>query len=411
MWHNMSSRLSLKIIILLLSLCLLAGGTAVVSADGNLTPAYSIRDVSLTPSTLMPGDTGTLTFTIVNAGDVPMVIDKVAIRDAESNLKSQYDVSSLGAVGANNSLTVTIPVTAGVQEGSFYPYIYVSLKQRAISDLSDIHVFSLKYPFHVVVDSSSLSLSINQRPDVFESDTTEILGVMLGNLRANKIDAVQLTVSGNGVSCEEGSVYVGSLEPGQTNSAYLTVTTSDETTEIMLEAKYRNGDNWHTDYLKIPVTGGELRTGAELVINNVEVSNFDSKITIVGDVNNAGLSSAKGLVVTVEGAEAVQPYPAYVVGSLDPDGLSEFQVTFTRPTGSSVTLCFTYKDEFGNTSVQKEHITVNIPEEDSSSSVPVSSGGNSTAATVIAIILIVLLAAVVICVWKNGGLLPKKRQK
>lgn len=406
-------RAGFKIILLLLMLCLLAGGIATVSAEEHISPAYSIRDLSITPVTLMPGDTGTLTFTLVNAGTKPMIIDRISIRDPQNNLKSRYDLSSLGSLGANNTMTVTLPMVAGEKEGIFYPYISVTLVEKK-SLSSDSYTVSFKYPFNVVVDSSSLSLSINQRPDIFNPDTTEVLGVTLGNLRANKIDAVQLTVSGNGVSCEEGAVYVGSLEPGQMSAAFLTVTSSDETTEIMLEAKYRNGGNWHTDFLKIPVTGGELRTGAELVINNVGITYPGSQVVVAGDVNNAGLTSAKGLVVTVDGATAVQPYPAYVVGSLDPDGLSEFEVTFIRPEIASVTLCFTYKDEFGNTYVQKELFPLDPlddPKSSISSSSGISSEGNNTAATVIAVILIVLFTVIVIRVWKNSKLLPKKRQR
>lgn len=402
-----------KVTLFLLTICLLVGMPAVVSAEENTNPTYSIRDLSITPATLMPGDTGTLMFTLVNAGPSPMIIDKVSIRDTQKNLQSKYDLGSLGSIGSNNTMTITVPIVAGEREGIFYPYISITLMEKKSLGL-DSPAVSLRYPFNVVVDSSSLSLSINQRPDVFKSDTTEILGITLGNLRANKIDAVQLTVSGNGVSCEEGVVYVGSLDSGQMSSAFLTVTSSDETTEIILEAKYRNGGNWHTDYLKIPVTGGELRTGAELVINNVGITYSGSQVIVVGDVNNAGLTSAKGLVVTVEGATAVQPYPAYVVGSLDPDGLSEFEVTFNRPEVPSVTLCFTYKDEFGNTYMQKEFFPLDpLEESESPVSSPsgLSSGGNNTAATVIAVILIILFAVVVIRVWKNSDLLPKKRHR
>ncbi len=85
---------------------------------------------------------------------------------------------------------------------------------------------------------------------------------------------------------------------------------------------YRNGASWYTESFKLPLESGISKTGAELIVNNLEVKNSGTYYTIVGDVNNAGLTTAKALVVSTEGATKTGLYPSYVVGAMDEDGLS-----------------------------------------------------------------------------------------
>ena len=71
--------------------------------------------------------------------------------------------------------------------------------------------------------------------------------------------------------------------------------------------------------------------------------------TLTGDVNNAGLTDAKSMVVTVGApAKAVEPYAQYAIGSLAADDFSSFEITFTSNDLSSVPLVITWKDNDGN---------------------------------------------------------------
>ncbi len=387
---------------LLFALVLIGAGSAATITE----PAYSIEGLTITPSTLMPGETGTLQFTLRNTGNIPLVVDKISVTDSENVISVKHPaITSLGAIGAGKTLTITLPITAKEDsEGTFYPTLYVDFKYDSTTFTQYTY---LKYPFAVTVDDSSVSVSITDRPEVFEPGTTQVIGLSIGNLRSNQIDSVMVTASGEGVSCEEGSVFAGTIQPGEYSDVSLTVITSDKTEEINLEVSYKNGANWHTEIVTIPVEGGELKTGAELLINNVEVTSGTSYQTITGDVNNAGLETAKGLVVTLEGAETTQPYPVYVVGSLDADGLSEFELTFTNSESDEITLVFTYKDENGNTYTQKESVSVSASQNAGGS----STGGNPVVATIAVILLIVIVGGAVFLVWKKGNLLPKKEQK
>ena len=397
-----SSRIKLLLVTVVVALVFAGAGSAVTITE----PSYSIQSLTVTPSTLLPGETGQLQVTILNAGlTTPLVIDKVSVTDSEGVISVNHPaITALGAIGAGKTLTITLPISAKETEGTFYPTLYVDFKYDSATNLQYTY---LKYPFAVTVDSKSVSLSVVERPEYFEPDTTQVVGLSIGNLRSNQIDSITVTASGEGVSCEEGMVFAGSLTPGSSKDVFLTVITTDKTEEINLDVSYKNGANWHTETLVIPVEGGELKTGAELFINNVEVTSGSGYTTITGDVNNAGLATAKGLVVTLDGAEAVQPYPVFVIGSLDSDGLSEFELTFTSPESDEIDLVFTYKDENGNTYVQKESASISAANSAGNS----PSGGNPILAGIAVVLLILIVGGAVFLVWKKGNLIPKKEQK
>ena len=390
-----SSCLKFLLVTAVLAMVFVSAGSAAVTE-----PSCDVS-LTLTPSTLMPGETGQLVVVLTNTGSTPLTIYKIAITDSWDVVSVTHPaLKTLGSIGVGKSMTLTFPITANEKEGTFYPSLSVELS-------NNIQNTFIKYPFAVTVDSKSVSLSVVERPEYFEPDTTQVVGLSIGNLRSNQIDSVTVTASGEGVSCEEGMVFAGTLTPGSSKDVFLTVITSDKTEEISLDVSYKNGANWHTESLIIPVEGGELKTGAELFINNVEVTTAVGYTTITGDVNNAGLSTAKGLVVTLEGAEAVQPYPVFVIGSLDSDGLSEFELTFKDAESDSISLVFTYKDENGNTYVQKETAALST----SSSTANSTSGGNPILAGIAVVLLILIVGGAVFLVWKKGNLIPKKEKK
>lgn len=390
-----SSCLKFLLVTAVLAMVFVSAGSAAVTE-----PSCDVS-LTLTPSTLMPGETGQLVVVLTNTGDTPLTIYKVAITDSWDVVSVTHPaLKTLGSIGVGKSMTLTFPITANEKEGTFYPSLSVELS-------NNIQNSFIKYPFAVTVDSKSVSLSVVERPEYFEPDTTQVVGLSIGNLRSNQIDSVTVTASGEGVSCEEGMVFAGTLTTGSSKDVFLTVITSDKTEEISLDVSYKNGANWHTESLIIPVEGGELKTGAELFINNVEVTTAVGYTTITGDVNNAGLSTAKGLVVTLEGAEAVQPYPVFVIGSLDSDGLSEFELTFKEPESDNISLVFTYKDENGNTYVQKETAALST----SSSTANSTSGGNPILSGIAVVLLILIVGGAVFLVWKKGNLIPKKEKK
>jgi hypothetical protein len=164
------------------------------------------------------------------------------------------------------------------------------------------------------------------------------------------VSGVTITPAGEGVRTTETAVFLGALAPDEAKTATFSVVAS-QSTELTFDLSYRNGINEHHTTLTIPIEIGDRVVEPEMVVNNIEVTGSGSTITLSGDVTNAGLKDAYAVKVTVDDpAAAADPYPVYVVGGLEPDDFSSFEVTCTVPQGaSSVPLLVQYRDEDGKT--------------------------------------------------------------
>ena len=125
--------------------------------------------------------------------------------------------------------------------------------------------------------------------------------------------------------------------------------TPNQQSSLNFHISYQNGDNDHTTDVILPITLGDNKKAAIPVVNNVELASSGTSYTLTGDVNNAGLTDAKSMIVTVGApAQAVEPYAQYAIGSLAADDFSSFEITFSSRDLSSVPLVITWKDNDGN---------------------------------------------------------------
>jgi len=402
----MDMKKSLKVIAVLavISLCLIG----VTSAAGPVVhPQYSIESLTISPGVLQPGEQGTVTVVLKNEGTTTLNLSKAQIRDSTGGTySSETTLTSFGSIAAGSKTTLKFPITAKQNQGTFYPELYIEFSSEA--DTGSYYTY-LKYPFELVIDSNVLYTSINQRPAVFVPNKPAVLGVTVANLRDETVHGVQISVSGDGVTSTEGTVYVGDLdnEKNRSANASLTVITSEESSGINLDITYRTGNNWHKDTILVPIAGSAINKDADIVITNIVATKNGDTVTVTGDVSNAGLSPAKSMVVTTRGVQTVQPYPSYVIGELDEDSLSEFEVSFIPNKGDeSVTLAFNYKDTNGNARTYNEIVSI----EDTASSSG-GSGSNPVLATVIIIILAGIIVVLVIVIWRRGKITKKEKQE
>ena len=100
----------------------------------------------------------------------------------------------------------------------------------------------------------------------------------------------------------------------------------------------------------LPVTFGEDKKRANPVITNVEVTPISGGYRIVGDVMNAGLESARSVMIApASPAIPIDPFRVYVVGTLDSDDISSFEVTLRVDAAvEDVPLIVEYRDDDGN---------------------------------------------------------------
>ena len=312
---------------------------AVFTGPASAGPAdITVTSSSIDPPILMKGDTGTLTIAIQNNG-----AESVAIRSARLFGSGVVPLSdsypAVGELGAKNTKTFTFTVRADGGEGTFYP-VFV---------LDFVNAGSLRYPIPVQVENTPLSISVIKKPDAFSEGRTADVTIRVGNPRPNAASGVQVIPQGTGLKAIPSSAFIGALAPDASGTAVFNLTPAAETTAAF-QVVWRNGINTHTADLILPITFDEDKRQADPVITNVEVRQEAKGYRIVGDVMNAGLESARSVIISPgEPATPTDPYRIYIVGTLDPDDASPFEVTLQADAGvTEIPIVIEYRDADGN---------------------------------------------------------------
>jgi len=323
----------LYIFILALSVALaLASPVAAATAD------IAVVSSSLDPPVMMSGDTGTLTIVVQNNGADPVAIQSARLY-GKGVVPTTDPYLAVGEIGGGNTRSFTFTVRADAGEGTFYPTFVLDFRDGG----------SLRNPVLIQVEDTPLSISMVKKPDAFSEGRTAGITLMVGNPRPNAVSGVQVVPEGTGFSVTPTSGFVGGLEPDASGTVTFNLAPETET-DVTFRVVWRNGINTHTTDLVLPVTFGEDKKRANPVITNVEVTPISGGYRIVGDVMNAGLESARSVMIApASPAIPIDPFRVYVVGTLDPDDISSFEVTLRVDAAvEDVPLVVEYRDDDGN---------------------------------------------------------------
>lgn len=336
-----------QILIICLILAALVGA---VSAAEETTGAaqIAVTSIRIDPEVLMRGDIGTITVEITNTGAEAVAIGRAVLYGDEITVVNDRTYDSVGTIGPEISMEFTFTVKANAPDGIYYPKFYL--------DFRDEGCFRYYIPVHV--ESSEIVTSVIDAPGTYSEGVSEEVTLLLGNTRDNTLTGITVTPEGEGLLSTPTIGFVGTLEPDTSAQTTFELTPSDNG-DISFIVEYRNGINLHTSTVTLPVVFGEQKIRAEPVVNDIEVSGGGSSYTVSGDVTNAGLDTAYSIQVTVGSpARAIDPYPVDVLGALEPDDFSGFEVTFTAQGISPVPLVIQYKDEDGNTYEERVDVTL-----------------------------------------------------
>jgi len=325
--------------IVLMMFCLLTGSAAAVdTASYDAASMVAVTDVQISPDVLMNGDTATVKITVTNTGDETVAISRATFYGTGISVLNTQTYDSVGDIGGGTTKTFTFTIEADGFDTVYYPTFYLDFRDAG----------SLRYPVPVNVQSNEVQISVLDKPDVFTADKKETVTLLIGNPRENTVNGVTVAPSGDGIESTQSSYFIGDLEPDESAEVSFDVATADST-ELVFTVSYSNGMNTHTSVITVPIEVGESKTGPIMVINNLELSSSGSSYEVSGDVSNAGLEDAKSVIVTAGSpAKGTDPYPNYVIGSLDSDDFSSFEVTFTGQGLTSVPIVVQYKDDDGN---------------------------------------------------------------
>ncbi len=315
--------------------------SAVQAAGVNATSSATdvcVSAVAMDPAEFFPYEEGTISVTLTNTGDQAAVLMNPTILSNQIHiLSSDMGTSSMTSIPAGTTATYTFLVRVDPPDGTYFPLFTVGTSS------SSIH-----YPITMKVDSKEIGSIISGKPSAFPLSAEEPVNLTVFNPRGGEVKNILVTASGTGVEVNPSQRYVSSL--GSESSIDLSFgVTAGQDSNLTFHISYQNGDNTHTSEVFLPVSIGDDKTAAAPVLNNVALTSKGTYYDLTGDITNAGITDAKGLVVTVGSpARGTETYPEYAIGSLASDDSGSFEVTFTCQDLSSVPLVMRWKDEDGN---------------------------------------------------------------
>ncbi|MDD1688638.1 MAG: hypothetical protein LUO90_03625 [Methanoregula sp.] len=297
-----------------------------------------VSSVKIDPEVFYPYEQGTITVTLTNAGTSSVGLSNPDILSGKVHIMNKDSWNTMSFIGPGSTITYSFLVKADPPDGTYFPLFTVGAQNAG----------SIHYPLTIKVDSADIQAGISQKPDTFARSTKDSVNVSIINPRGAAIKNIIITPSGEGIEVSPSQKYISSLN-GQSSVEIPFSVTPDRDSILAFHISYQNGDNDHSTEVILPIVLGENKKAALPVVNNVELASSGTSYTLTGDVNNAGLTDAKSMVVSVGSpAKAVEPYAQYAIGSLAADDFSSFEITFTTTDLSSVPLVITWKDKDGN---------------------------------------------------------------
>jgi hypothetical protein len=313
------------------------------TAQSSTDPATQlyISSYDLDPVVFYPYEAGTLTVHVYNPSSTTVGLSQPNLMGNKITVTNKDAFSTMTTVGSDSSVDYSFTFTMDGTDGTYFPLFTVSPKDWGSSPIHS--------QIKVVVDSKDLNAVISEKPDSFPASVDKSVNLTLINPRAGSLKNIVITPYGEGMQISPEQKYISSLAAESSIDVPFTVSATTAT-NLTFHISYQNGDNVHTRDVVLPVNIGNDKTAAAPVVNNVAMTSKGTYYDVTGDITNAGIADAKGVVVSVGSpAQGTETYPMYAIGSLASDDSSSFELTFTTQNLAAVPIVITWKDSTGNT--------------------------------------------------------------
>jgi len=334
-----STTKSITTVFAVAALLLLA--TAAVSATGG--PAVMVTDYKVEPEVLMPGDTGTITVTIMNmdtkssetettsSGGLGGATSSTQISAVSAEIKTIRLSSSgeiewlqkgshrtkyynVGSLGQGKSISISLPIKADdrVSDGTYFTELYIEV------DNGD----NVRFPVPVKVESSSVEILEKDIPaDISLSESSEI-AIVVANNRPNSVSGVQVHVQAETEELEfiPERIYIGNLAAYEQKDLKFALTPlSDGEKHFQFVVDYKNDVNSHRSTLDSAVS---VRSNSDIKLILLAAPESVAK----GEVAKIEFDVANGMpkdvravtVVPVSDSRKVRILPSqYFVGDME----------------------------------------------------------------------------------------------
>lgn len=337
-------------------------------------PTVIVTDYTVTPAVLMPGDTGTITFTIKNTAqaasekentgivsggifastkntDINVFIENVHLEENGIKVLNE-DFDRVGELGPGQSVPVTFVIKAPAKSGIYFPEAWIDVKDG----------MSTRYPILVNVNTDiatqkkpSLAISRTLPVQVAPGDdvAAELTIENTGLTRASDISIVANSTVKSIVLTTTGRYYIGFLDPSEKSTISLRFASDRNTpvgiNPVTLSVSYKNMDGTterQTETLGIPFKG---RAG--IAISSVTTDPVrpvpGNPFTLVVRVENTGTDRATSVRATLDSGFAGTK-DAFI-GSIDKDSDAPaiFFLQATKEGTVPAAISISYNDEYG----------------------------------------------------------------
>jgi hypothetical protein len=358
------------LMLFILAVASAAADQSTSSSSSSTDPATQIyiSSYDLDPAIFYTNETGTVTVHVVNPSNTTVGLSQPALISPNIQVSNKDAFATMTTTGSGSTVDYSFVITTTGTDGTYFPLFTVYPREFGAS--------AIHSQIKIVVDSKDLQAVISEKPDSFPASVDKSVNLTLINPRAGKLTNIVITPYGDGMQISPGMSYVSSLDAESSVEVPFTVSAT-QAANLTFHITYQNGNNGHSKDVILPVTIGNDKTAAAPVVNNVALTSKGSSYDVTGDITNAGISDAKGLVVSVGSpATGTGTYPEYAIGSLASDDSSSFELTFTTQNLASIPIVITWKDAEGNT-----YQSIKTVDLSSSSGAIGTTSGNKTSKT------------------------------
>ena len=321
-----------------------------------------VSNASLDTAQYFPGDEGTLTVTLTNGGTSAIGLENPTLLSSHLTIQPA-DWEGMSFVGAGSTFTYSIQFTVKPPCGTY----------NALFTVGTQNGNAIHYPVMIQISPNTLTGAITSQPTSFAPEAEQNVTLTLMNTGNGNINNVVITPEGSGIDANPAMELVSTIAAGSSSAVTFGIT-PHQASNLTFNVSYQNGDNTHYTDVVLPITMGQDKTAAVPVLNDVALTTTGSDYDITGDITNAGITDAYGVVVNVGSpATGTGTYPVYAIGSIASDDSGTFELTFTTSDLSAVPVVISWKDAAGN----DYSATKTLDLASSSTSTP----GNSTAAS------------------------------
>lgn len=215
-----------------------------------------LTDITCDPVVFIPGDTGTVSFTLTNtATESSVVIDEeeydtnARVQSAVLNgiegiaVTSESYVGS-GVIGPGDSISLSynVEIADDVQDGTYY---------LDLSMVGNSYAYNNNWRIPVKVDSASIKVIPSKPMELVNGEGT--LEFDVANMHPNALSSVSVKLSADGVEFSPEEYFVGSMDSDELFTIEMDAKTDQKTitVPVTITVDYRNGINEHSTEVSV----------------------------------------------------------------------------------------------------------------------------------------------------------------